>query len=314
MISCYNYPEKLNIIRRFINFNYNLSIDGWCWLLKNIEHNDVISQYPDHVLIHQGGQRVVFKILHPKYGNVALKIGYYTTPTNQEGWEFERIQREVDILRQIDSSYYPKNFEFQKIPNDRYLILEEYIPSPPLSECLEKFQKPVDALNLIKDLVIGLKIIWDKKIVHRDLKPDNILITQNGRAKIIDLGIARMLDRDSITQTIYGGPLSRLYAAPEQHRYNKKLIDWRTDQFALGIVLVQLLLKGKHPFDPILVGGDSIPSNIVNNNWCKNVFATEGLLPISLIASKMLGSQQFQRYKNYESLLAEINSCLGVFV
>lgn len=165
-------------------------------------------------------------------------------------------------------------------------------------------------MNLTKNLIIGLKIIWDKKIVHRDLKPDNILITQGGFPKIIDLGIARVLDVDSITQTILGGPLSRFYAAPEQHKYNKKLIDWRTDQYNLGIVLVQLLLKGTHPFDPNLVGGKSISENIMNDNWFRQVFNDKNLLPIRSIASKLLGFQQFQRYRTYEMLMSDIDTCL----
>ncbi len=276
------------------------------------EFDDIICQYCNPQLIKQGGQRVVYKINHPRYGEAVLKIGKYSTPTSDEGWEFERINREIEILRNIDSQYYPKNYDFQKTTKNRYFILEEFVESLPLTDCMEKFHTPLTALELTKNLVIGLQIIWNKKIVHRDLKPDNILITKTGVPKIIDLGIARILDHDSITNSLYGGPLSKFYAAPEQHRYNKKLIGWRTDQYNLGILLIQLLSNGQHPFDPILVGGISIPDNIVNNNWNKRVFEDANLSSIYPLASKMIAHHQFQRYGKCEDLLTDIKSCIEV--
>lgn len=75
-------------------------------------------------------------------------------------------------------------------------------------------------------LVEGLSIIWDKNIVHRDLKPENIIIRPDGMPCIIDLGIARFLDLESLTRTI--SPMKwqpPIYAAPEQLTNNKALID-----------------------------------------------------------------------------------------
>jgi len=310
--SCEN-PQKLNIIHQFINFNYNLSFDGGCWLLKNIEYNDVVSQYPDHVQIYQGGQRIVFKVTHPEFGIVALKIGYYRTPQNPDGWDIERIEREIGILQQIESDYFPRNFRFEKISNDRYFILEEFIESTPLTQCMDNFQEPQDILNLIKHLVTGLEIIWNKNIVHRDLKPDNILIPSNGIPKIIDLGIARSLDSTSITRYLAAGPCTPFYAAPELLRYDRKLIDKRTDQYNLGIILVQLLLKGIHPFDPTLVGGQSIPHNILSDNWYRKIFNDPQLSKIGPVASTLLGFHQYQRFRTSEMLLNEIDSCLRFY-
>ena len=195
MIQYCNYRERVNILHEYIIFNYNLPLSRWCWLLKTIEFKDVISRYSNPILIYQGGQRIVFKVTDPRLGNVALKIGCYRTAQNPDGWDIERIEQEIDILRKLDSGYFPKNFHFEKISNDRYVILEEFVESKPLPQCMENFQNPRDILILIKHLVTGLEIIWNKNIVHRDLKPDNILIPQNKVPKIIDLGIARILDR-----------------------------------------------------------------------------------------------------------------------
>lgn len=281
--------------------------------MNNVEVNDIIERYTNPVLIYTGGQRTVYKINHPQYGNVALKIGTYKTTTNQSGWDIERIEREIEILNKIDSPYYPKNYEFSKISNDRYIILEEFIESVPLSNSMNRFQTPFQILALIKDLTIGLKIIWGFNIVHRDLKPDNILISKEGTPIIIDLGIARKIDIDSITRTIFGGPCSRLYAAPELLKYDKKFIDERTDQFNLGIILMQLLLKGTHPFEPTLVGGNSIPENIIKDNWYKRELENPDSLPMKKLAYKLLGNHPYQRFRTDDLLIIEINSCLEVY-
>jgi serine/threonine-protein kinase len=306
-----NFDRNLDIIPNFIKLNYSVpSVISWCSILQDVECGDIISQYQNPELIHKGGQRVVYRVDHPKYGKVALKIGCYRTPQNPEGWDIERIEREIGILQLIESIYFPKNFHFEKMPDGRYLILEEYIESAPLSQCMGRFQSPNDILMLIKHLATGLEIIWSKNIVHRDLKPDNILITSNGNPKIIDLGIARSLDRTPITKYLVPGPCTPFYAAPELLRYNRELIDKRTDQYNLGIILVQLLLKGTHPFDPSLVGGQSIPHNILSDNWYRNVFNDQKLIPIKTVASKLLGFQQFQRYRTYGMLMTDIDSCL----
>ncbi len=180
--------------------------------MSTVECGDVICNFTNPLKIHEGGQRIVYRIDHPKYGFAVLKVGYYATPSSPMGWELERIEREVEILREIDSPFYPKNYDFQVISKNRYMILEEFLDSPTLTYQMDRFNSPIAALKLIKELATGLKIIWDKKIVHRDLKPENILINDNNSPRIIDLGIARVLDSDSITKTRYGGPLSREYA------------------------------------------------------------------------------------------------------
>jgi Serine/threonine protein kinase len=280
--------------------------------LNDIKCDDVICNYANPLKIYEGGQRIVYRIDHPIYGYAALKIGYYASPSRPIGWELARIEREIEILRQIDSPFYPKNYDFQKISESRYLILEEFLNSPMLEDKMEQFNSPLSALIFIKQLATGLKIIWDKKIVHRDLNPKNILINEDNSPRIIDLGIARVLDSASITQTKYGGPLSQDYAAPEQHRYNKALINWRTDQFNLGIILMQLLLNGHHPFSPQLVEGKSIPDNIMNDNWYRQAITETHLLPIKSLVTNMLSFEQYGRYRTFEDFMIDLNFCLEV--
>lgn len=178
--------------------------------VDHTDHQDILSGYSNVALIKQGGQKVTYRAVHPTLGTIALKIGRYVSA---EG--LERIRREVMLLKEIDSVYYPKNYDFQVVSGDRFVILEEFIPSRPLSECLSEYQNPEAVLDLIKHLVLGLNIIWELNTVHRDIKPDNVLITSNLEIEIIDLGIARMLDLKSLTLA-FRGPCTPFYAAPEQ--------------------------------------------------------------------------------------------------
>lgn len=107
-----------------------------------------------------------------------------------------------------------------------------------------------DIVAIGQDLLNSLEATYQQRIVHRDIKPDNIMFRENGKhAVLVDFGLVRDLNEESLTKTFFmRGPGTALYSAPEQLNNNKALIDWRTDQFALGITLCQALL-GVHPFD-----------------------------------------------------------------
>ena len=177
------------------------------------------------------------------------------------------------------------------------------------------YSVPRNTIDLIIQLVTGLKIIWVKHVVHRDLKPDNILILPSGETKIIDLGIARLLDMESITRTLaMRGPCTPIYAAPEQLSNRKTEITVRTDQFNLGILMLQLLLRGQHPFDPTVVGsGVSTVENILRDNWARVKLNVPDLLPLRPVLLRLLGHEPYQRYRNDELLLEDLHKALEAY-
>lgn len=268
---------------------------------------DILSLYPNASPIKQGGQKSVFLINHQNFGECILKLGFYQRPQS-----LERIVREVKMLREIDSPYYPKNFDFQILDGNRFLIIEQYIESTPLSCILKEYTDQEKVLTLLRELVLGLMIIWNKQVVHRDIKPDNILIKDDGAPVIIDLGIARLLDEESLTQTIaQRGPATPAYAAPEQLQNRKASIDFRTDQFILGIITTQLLMGGIHPFDPAVVGGgENIMENIIQGRWIENFFVKPNLVFFKPLVEKLLGKEPYMRFRSPELLMKQIENCL----
>lgn len=268
---------------------------------------EVLTEYQDAVPLKKGGQKSVFLISHDEFGQAVIKIGQGGSPVS-----LERIKREVSTLKSINSPYYPRVFEFTMFGDSSFVIIEEYVDSRPLSELLTAYREPTKVLKLLENLVNGLSVLWDQKIVHRDLKPDNILITTDGTPRIIDLGIARLLDLDSLTQTMaFFGPCTPAYAAQEQLVNDKGSIDHRTDQFLLGIVTAQLLLGGQHPFDPTLTGsGESIPHNIIAGNWARSKLMNIGNPSLYSLLDRMLGHEPYQRFRTQDPFLKAIRSCI----
>jgi serine/threonine protein kinase len=132
-----------------------------------------------------------------------------------------------------------------------WLSVEEYLPGGTLAQRLGT--GPIDAPSVRQigiPLADALGHFREKKLVHRDIKPANILFRSTGQPVLTDFGIVRMLDAPTLTHDFLPrGPGTPLYAAPEQLLNEKALIDWRTDQFCLALVLAECAI-GYHPFAP----------------------------------------------------------------
>ena len=257
--------------------------------------------------IFEGGQKKVYKGTHPKYGEVVLKKGACGTNSS-----FKRIEREVYVLKNINSKYYPEHYEFISDKTKKeFIIIEEFISLSSLKKVKNEFTKEKDVILLLKHLIKGLSILWDQNIIHRDIKPDNILIRNNYEPVIIDLGIARLLDYKDLTLTLANqGPCTPVYAAPEQIRNNKDIIGIRTDFFLLGILIYELLL-GFHPFKPSKINNkNTITDNILNGNFY-NLENTDLSKSSKDLIKKLLNPKPYLRFRNKKLLIKYISKNWG---
>lgn len=154
----------------------------------------------------------------------------------------QRMIREVNLLKQLDSPYFPKNYGSSfDVFTMTMTIIEEYIEGDTLRLKMDNYQDWNSIKSWLNSMIDGLQIVWNMNIVHCDLKPENIIIKTDGSPCIIDFGIARFLDLESITNTLnLRGPNTPLYASPEQLKNEKHIIDMRTDFYALGIILLEM--------------------------------------------------------------------------
>ena len=164
--------------------------------------------------------------------------------------EQNRITREIDVLKNVKGKnliQYQEDFYFEnEFGIMEYVIVMEYFEGKTLRNFLKTATSLDNLIHIFVDILNGVKdlhntIIESEGIIHRDLKPDNIMVDENLNVKIIDYGLSKIIDFSSITSTgtQIGSPL---YMSPEQLK-DSKHIDYRTDIYALGIILYEMLTK-----------------------------------------------------------------------
>ncbi len=170
-----------------------------------------------------------------------------------ENFDIERTNEEIKALVKCDSEYIGKLYEygyFDHGSKSYFYSCEEYFDGGTLRDRLKlgSIDKAF-VLNLAYILANAIKDIHNYRLVHRDIKPENIMFKKGeNNPYLVDFGLVRNLSRESLTPTwVYSGPGTPYYSAPEQLNNQKELIDWRTDQFSLGIVIAECL-TGMHPY------------------------------------------------------------------
>jgi serine/threonine protein kinase len=201
--------------------------------------------------IGRGGMGCVYKVAdRTRKGKVLaakeLQVGNLSTAKLTEA--VTQFQTEARILMRLTHQNLPKVYDYFSVPGAYYIVME-FIDGVTLEQLLASRKgRPVDerlalswALQICRAMHF-LSVQRPRAIVFRDLKPSNIMITRDGRVKLIDFGIARFFKEDKLEDTyVYGTPG---YAAPEQ--YGSGQTDVRSDIFSLGATLHHAL-TGRSP-------------------------------------------------------------------
>jgi serine/threonine protein kinase len=192
----------------------------------------------------------------------------------------ERFEREARTLAQLNHPNVAGIHGVEEAEGHKYLVLE-YVEGATLADLLERGPLSVhDAIEYAVQIAAGVEAAHEAGVIHRDLKPGNIIITPEGRAKVLDFGLARaddghssfssIADAETIRQTspaqhsptIEGAILgTAAYMSPEQARGRK--VDKRTDIWSFGVVLYEMLI-GASPFEGETVS-DSIGATLHKN-------------------------------------------------
>ncbi len=159
---------------------------------------------------------------------------------------FKRFMREATLGQSIAHENVVRTLECDAIDDTHFLVME-YVEGQTLAELQRELQCVPEELcrHVAREICKGLVAIHAAGIVHRDLKPENVLITADHVVKIMDLGVARLVD-EAIRLSQSGAFVGSVeYAAPEQFEGGD--VDGRTDLHALGLLLYELA-GGAHPF------------------------------------------------------------------
>jgi len=225
--------------------------------------------------------------------------------------DLARAERELNAMEQCESSRVAalRLWGVYETGNGQHVYAaEEFFEDGTLTDRLAAGVLPArEVRNLGTTLAEALAEIEPKGLVHRDIKPDNIMFRlDDPRAVLVDFGLVRDTTRSSLTPTFLpSGPGTPLFASPEQLNNDKLLIDWRTDQFCLGVVLA-VSLTGHHPFWREGMTDGQVVDAVASRNRCSDEFAgtaqNEGL---SLVC-RMLEPWPIKRYSQPAALVSAL--------
>ncbi|HEY3762795.1 MAG TPA: serine/threonine-protein kinase [Verrucomicrobiae bacterium] len=253
--------------------------------------------------IAQGGMGVIYEAIQVKLSRkVALKVLSEQLASRPEF--LQRFEREAKAAAALNHPNIVQVHDFGEADGRHYIIME-FIEGDNLSNYVTKHGKiPVEnALAIIEQAALALKAASEKSIVHRDIKPSNLMVTRDGRVKVADMGLAKILTEDSeltMSSVSIGSPH---FIAPEQASSSKNA-DHRVDIYSLGVTLLYLV-TGKYAYD-----GDS-PISIVLAHATKPLpsgaeLGTDLPQEIEALIRRMAAKNPDQRYQNYDELLADL--------
>ena len=231
-----------------------------------------------------------------------LRTNYQTDPI-----AVARFQREARAMADLDHPHIVRITDIGEEDGQQYLAME-YVAGLDLKRYIKEHYplSNEEAVRIMGQILLAMRLAHAKGIIHRDLKPQNILLTPDGTAKVTDFGIAVAFAETSLTQT--NSMLGSVhYLSPEQARGSKATV--QSDIYAMGIIFFEML-TGHIPYD-----GDSAVT-IALQHFQKplpSVIAENPSVPQSLenVVIKATAKKLTDRYQTVSEMYVDLLSSLS---
>jgi len=276
---------------------------------RPLDRGECIGPYRILELIGQGGMGLVYRACRhdgefQREAAIKLVGGRLFAPEAERRFISERrilaLLDHPNIVRMIDGGVWE---------GQRYLVME-LVSGEPISEyCASVNLSTMERLRLFQDVCSAIHYAHQRLVIHRDLKPLNILVTAERQAKVLDFGIARLLDEggpeDASTTLL--NPFTLSCASPEQVRGEPLTLS--TDIYSLGLILYELL-SGRNPqtggtrreIEQRILAEDPVPPGRVVGGISSDLDA---------IVLKALAKDPARRYASVERLSADVSRYLS---
>ncbi|HEY4215263.1 MAG TPA: serine/threonine-protein kinase [Steroidobacteraceae bacterium] len=251
----------------------------------------------------------------------AIKVLQREAIAEQERFHFERR-----VLARLEHPGIARLLDGATMSDGRPYMVMEYVAGRQIIDYCNSTGASLETrLSLFAQVCDAVAYAHSHLIVHRDLKPSNILVTADGRVKLLDFGVAKLLGPldSSVTLAAHHAPLTPLWAAPEQ--LLGKSVTTATDTFALGLLLFQLL-TGTHPWPassgmPIVQAARSILNRVAPRaSDAAEASARRGVEPpvmpariqgdLDAVVAKALREEPQQRYATVAELKLDVERFL----
>ena len=267
--------------------------------------------------IHRGGQGVVYRARQtPTKRPVALKVLFGSALRRERARQ--RFEREVELAARLNHPNIVTVYAGGVTADGLAYLSMELIEGRPISratldgaygpEILAGARVLAD-LRTMAEIADAVQYAHQRGVIHRDLKPSNILVEKTGRARIVDFGLAKTVDEGAAEATMSGEFIGTLaYAAPEQVSGKPELVDTRTDVYALGCILYELLTRAR----PVPVSGamDVAVRNIREYSPAPPSSIAPGLeRDIDAIVLTALSKEPERRYQSAAEFAADLRRC-----
>ncbi|VNZ10009.1 Stk1 [Streptococcus pneumoniae] len=239
------------------------------------------------------GEEVAVKVLRTNYQTDPIAVA--------------RFQREARAMADLDHPHIVRITDIGEEDGQQYLAME-YVAGLDLKRYIKEHYplSNEEAVRIMGQILLAMRLAHTRGIVHRDLKPQNILLTPDGTAKVTDFGIAVAFAETSLTQT--NSMLGSVhYLSPEQARGSKATV--QSDIYAMGIIFYEML-TGHIPYD-----GDSAVT-IALQHFQKplpSVIAENSSVPQTLenVIIKATAKKLTNRYRSVSEMYVDLSSSLS---
>ena len=260
-------------------------------IIKQIGRGGMADVYLAKDLILDG-EEVAVKVLRTNYQTDPIAVA--------------RFQREARAMADLDHPHIVRITDIGEEDGQQYLAME-YVAGLDLKRYIKHYPlSNEEAVRIMGQILLAMRLAHTRGIVHRDLKPQNILLTPDGTVKVTDFGIAVAFAETSLTQT--NSMLGSVhYLSPEQARGSKATV--QSDIYAMGIIFYEML-TGHIPYD-----GDSAVT-IALQHFQKplpSVIAENPSVPQALenVVIKATAKKLTDRYKSVAEMYVDLSSSLS---
>jgi predicted ATPase len=267
----------------------------------------ISARYEAEQKVHESSHHVIYRGRRQADGApVILKLLNQAYPTAEQ---LQRFRWEHEVLERLALPGVVRSYGLEESAGSAVIVLEDF-GGVPLAQATGGAPLPLpELLSVAARLTTTLGEIHRRGVIHRDLNPTNILWNRaTDTLKIIDFGLAAVLPRESpaLPRPLHlEGTVA--YVAPEQTGRLSRGVDQRTDLYALGVTLFELL-TGRRPF----LATD--PSELVHQHLARTPPAPDTLVPglpapVSQIVLKLLAKRPEDRYQGTCGLAADLERC-----